>query len=208
MIKEVASRDRRSGGRRHHHRHGAGPGDLPRRRTHGRGRPQPDGDQARHRRGRGSAWWPPSRSSSDARSRTSTEIAQVGTISANGDTTHRQDARRGHGEGRQGRRDHGRRGQGPGDHARTWSRACSSTAATCRPTSSPTRAHAGRARRRPTSWSTRRRSPNMKRPAPRARGRRARSSKPLLDHRRGHRRRSPGHAGGEQAARRAQGVAP
>ena len=45
--------------------------------------------------------------------------------------------RRCHGQGRQRRRDYGRRSQ---EHARrrsTWSRACSSTAATCRRTSSP-----------------------------------------------------------------------
>ena len=40
------------------------------------------------------------------------EIAQVGTISANGDTLDRQDDRRGDGQGRQGRRHHGRGGQG------------------------------------------------------------------------------------------------
>ena len=34
-------------------------------------------------------------------------IAQVGTISANGDADHRQDHRRSDGEGRQGRRHHG-----------------------------------------------------------------------------------------------------
>ena len=45
-------------------------------------------------------------------------IAQVGTISANADESHRQDHRRGDGEGRQGRRHHGRRRLGPGQRAR------------------------------------------------------------------------------------------
>ena len=42
------------------------------------------------------------------------EIAQVGAISANNDPDDRQDARRRHGEGRQGRRDH-RRGRQDGE---------------------------------------------------------------------------------------------
>ena len=46
----------------------------------------------------------------------------------------RQPHRRGHGEGRQGRRHHRRRGQGDGDRPSRSSRACSSTAATSRPT--------------------------------------------------------------------------
>ena len=46
------------------------------------------------------------------------EIAQVGTISANGDDDDRRDHRRGDGEGRQGRRHHRRRGQVDGDDAR------------------------------------------------------------------------------------------
>ena len=57
-------------------------------------------------------------------------IAQVGTISANGDDDHRQHARRRDGEGRQGGRHHRRRGQGHGLPSSRWSRACSSTAAT------------------------------------------------------------------------------
>ena len=48
----------------------------------------------------------------------SDEIAQVGTISANGDTLDRQDDRRGDGEGRQRGRHHGRGGQEPRDRAR------------------------------------------------------------------------------------------
>ena len=47
----------------------------------------------------------------------------------------RQDHRRGDGEGRQGRRHHRRRSQDARDHRSTSSKACSSTAATSRPTS-------------------------------------------------------------------------
>ena len=46
------------------------------------------------------------------------EIAQVGTVSANGDSRDRQDDRRGHGEGWQGRRHHGRGSQVARDRAR------------------------------------------------------------------------------------------
>ena len=48
----------------------------------------------------------------------SNEIAQVGIISANGDTRSRREDRRGDGEGRQGRRHHGRGSQGPRVRAR------------------------------------------------------------------------------------------
>ena len=48
----------------------------------------------------------------------SKEIAQVGSIAANGDTDRRREDRRGDGEGRQGRRDHRRGGQGPRVRAR------------------------------------------------------------------------------------------
>ena len=78
---------------------------------------QPDGDQARHRRGRRR------RSSTQLKklskpTKGKKEIAQVGTISANGDDDDRQDDRRGDGEGRQGRRHHRRGGQDDGDDAR------------------------------------------------------------------------------------------
>ena len=63
------------------------------------------------------------------------EIAQVATIAVQQRQDHRQPDRRGHGEGRQGRRHHRRGGQVDGDRPSTWSRACSSTAATSRPTS-------------------------------------------------------------------------
>ena len=49
---------------------------------------------------------------------TNDEIAQVGTISANGDKRDRRDDRQGDGEGRQRRRDHRRGSQEPGDRAR------------------------------------------------------------------------------------------
>ncbi len=50
----------------------------------------------------------------------------------------RQPARRGDGQGRQGRRDHGRGKQGHSASRRSTPRACRSTAAISRPTSSPT----------------------------------------------------------------------
>jgi hypothetical protein len=73
----------------------------------------------------------------------------------------RQDHRRGDGEGRQGRRDHRRRRQEPRDRPSSSSKACSSTAATSRPTSSPTRDDGGELET-PTSSSTRRRSAAIK----------------------------------------------
>ena len=79
------------------------------------------------------------------------EIAQVGTISANGDRGDRQLPRRRHEEGRQRGRDHGRRGQESSRPSSTWSRACSSTAATSRPTSSPTPTRCASRWRTPTS---------------------------------------------------------
>ncbi len=66
--------------------------------------------------------------------------------------------RRGDGEGRQGRRDHGRGGARASRPPSRWSRACSSTAATCRRTSSPTPSAWRRCWRTPRSCSTRRRS--------------------------------------------------
>ena len=63
----------------------------------------------------------------------------------------RQDDRRGDAEGRQGRRDHGRGGQGRSSPSSTSSRACSSTAAISRPTSSPTPRRWSPSSRTPTS---------------------------------------------------------
>ena len=65
-------------------------------------------------------------------------IAQVGHHLRQRRHHHRRPDRRGDEEGRQGRRHHRGRVQDHGDDHRTWSRACSSTAATSRPTSSPT----------------------------------------------------------------------
>ena len=111
MVREVALEDQRHGRRRHHDRDRARAGDLPRGQQAGRGGPQPDGNQARHRQGRRR------RSSSRSRrlakpTKDPKEIAQVGTISANGDNEIGNEARRGDGEGRQGRRHHRRGGKG------------------------------------------------------------------------------------------------
>ena len=73
---------------------------------------------------------------------TNDEIAQVGAISRQRRQRSRRHDRQGHGQGRQRRRDHGRRGQDAWRPSSRSSRACSSTAATSRPTSSPT----------PTRW--------------------------------------------------------
>ena len=62
-------------------------------------------------------------------------IAQVGTISANSDSHHRQHHCRSDEEGRQGRRHHGGRVEDHGHRAATPWTACSSTAAISRPTS-------------------------------------------------------------------------
>ena len=85
MVREVASQDQRHRRRRHHHRHRARPGDRSRGHEVGRRRHEPDGPQARHRSRRRPR---SSRISRRARSRSpaSNEIAQVGIISANGDT--------------------------------------------------------------------------------------------------------------------------
>ena len=69
---------------------------------------------------------------------TQAETAQVGTISANGEVEIGKHDRRGDAEGRQRGRHHGRGSQGHRRPNSTSSRACSSTAATCRRTSSPT----------------------------------------------------------------------
>ena len=90
---------------------------------------------------------------------TSKEIAQVGAISANADASIGDDHRRGDGQGRQGRRDHRRRRQVPGRTNSKSSKACSSTAATCRPTSSTIRTSRSRCWRIPTCCCTTRRSP-------------------------------------------------
>ena len=84
MVREVASQDQRPGRRRHHHRDRSGAGDRPRGRQGGGRRHEPDGPEARHRPRRRSG-----RRGRQERARkkvsTNAEIAQVGTISANGE---------------------------------------------------------------------------------------------------------------------------
>jgi chaperonin GroEL len=85
MVREVASKTSDNRRRRHHHRHRARPGDR-REGAESVAAGEPDGPEARHRprrRGRrrgAEAPWPSKVTSNE-------EIAQVGTISANGDKT-------------------------------------------------------------------------------------------------------------------------
>jgi hypothetical protein len=92
--------------RRHHHRDRAGSGDRSRRRQVGCSRHEPDGPQARHRPRRRE----PSSKNLKANSKKVTsndEIAQVGTISANGDKkSATSKIAEGDEEGRQRRRHH------------------------------------------------------------------------------------------------------
>ena len=135
MVKEVASQDLRRRRRRHHHRDRARPGDLHRGRQDGGRRPRPDEPQARHRQAVEAIV---ERAQERSRSRPRTRRRSPRSAPSPPTTTdHRRDHRRGDGEGRQGRRDHGRGSQGPRDRRSRSSRACSSTAATSRPTSSP-----------------------------------------------------------------------
>jgi chaperonin GroEL len=90
MVKEVASKTSDSRRRRYDDRHGARPGDLPRGREERHRRAEPDGHQARHRAGgRGDH----ARAQSMSKPVTGPMIAQVGTISANHDESHRTDHR-------------------------------------------------------------------------------------------------------------------
>jgi hypothetical protein len=136
--------------RRHHHRHRARPGDLPHgQQARGR-RPQPDGPQARHRQGRRGDRRAELREALPRSSTNNSEIAQVGTISANGDEeigTKIAEAMDKVGkegvitiEENKGLETTSRR-----------SRACSSTAATSRRTSSPTHDRMEWCSRTPTS---------------------------------------------------------
>ena len=84
MVREVASQDQRRRRRRHHHRHRPGRGDRARGCEGGGRRHEPDGPQARHRPRRRGRRQGPARARSK-KVTTSEEIAQVGTISANGD---------------------------------------------------------------------------------------------------------------------------
>ena len=87
MVQEVASQDQRRRRRRHHHRDRSRPGHLPRRREDRRRRREPDGRQARHREGGRSRRSSRSKKLAEAGRKKATMIAQVGTISANNDTT-------------------------------------------------------------------------------------------------------------------------
>ena len=86
------------------------------------------------------------------------EIAQVGTISANGDDGDRRHHRRGDGEGRQGRRHHRRGSQVDGDDARRGRGHAVRPRLPVAVLRDRRRAHGGGARRRASSSSTRRRS--------------------------------------------------
>ena len=120
------------GGRRHDDGHRARAGDLPRRREERRRRREPDGDQARHREGR------------RGDHRRAEEDVEAGQRQHGRAGRHhlgeqrrddRQDHRRSDGQGRQGRRHHRRRSARRSRPRSRSSKACSSTAATCRPTS-------------------------------------------------------------------------
>ena len=116
---------------------------------------------------------------------------------------HRQHHRRGDEEGRQGRRHHGGRVQDHGRPSSTWSRACSSTAATCRPTSSPTPERMEVRARGALHPDPREEDQQHEGPAAAARADRP-QRQAAADHRRGSGRRGAGHPGGEQAARHAE----
>ena len=133
------------------------------------------------------------------------EIAQVGTISANGDTHDRRHLGRGHGEGRQGRRHHGRREPGHRHHPR------GGRGHAVRPRL-PLAVLRHRSREDGSSSSTTRTSSSTRR-----RSRRITDLLPILEQiakdepaaphrRRGRRRRGARDAGRQQDARHAQGL--
>ena len=94
LVKEVASKTSDNAGDGTTHRDRAGAGDRPRRlQVRGR-RDQPDGPEARHRQGRRRPIVGELKKLSKPDRRTSKEIAQVGTISANSDDQHRRHHRR------------------------------------------------------------------------------------------------------------------
>ena len=171
-----------------------------------RRRRQPDGDEARHREGRRG------RRSTSSKKHVEADQRQRGDRPGRHDLRQqrrddRQDDRRGDGEGRQGRRHHRRRSQDARDRRSRWSRACSSTAATSRRTSSPIR----------SAWKCvledayilihEKKISSDEGPAAGARAGRA-DGQAAADHRRGRRRRSAGDAGRQQAARHAATCAP
>jgi len=107
-----------------------------------------------------------------------------------GDDDDRRHHRRGHGQGRQGRRHHRRRGQGHRDHRSTSSKACSSTAATSRPTSSPTPRRMEVVLEDAYILIHEKKISQPARTCSRCSSRSRKRGKPLLDHRRGRRGRS------------------
>ncbi len=130
------------------------------------------------------------------------EIAQVGTVAANNDPEIGQHHRRGHGQGRQGRRHHRRGRQEPGHRGRVG------------------RGHAVRSRlpvavlrhrsaedgvraRRPLHPHLREEDLQHQGPGAGA-GEGGQRGQAAADHRRGRRRRGPGHAGHQQAPRHVQ----
>ncbi len=140
---------------------------------------------------------------SPSRCTTSKEIAQVGAISANADRAHRQDHRRSDGEGRQGRRHHRRGRLGPRTTSWKWSKACSSTAAICRRTSSTMPRSRSAVLEDPYILLARQEDLHHPRSAAGARaGRQGRQA--AADHRRGSRGRSAGDPGGQQHSRHPQ----
>ena len=161
MVKRSRQQDQRRRRRRHHHRHRPGRSHLQRRPA----RPSsPASTPSLMKRGIEKAVEDIvaelKKMSIEIKSKK--EMAQVGTVAANGDARDRQDHRRGHGQGRQGRRHHRRRRQEPRHRRRMSSKACSSTAATSRRTSSPIRRRWSASSKTPTSSSTRRRSRSVK----------------------------------------------
>ena len=130
---------------------------------------------------------------------TSKEIAQVGSISANSDADI--------GEIIAEAMDKvGKEGVITVEDGKAWttnstsSKACSSTAATCRPTSSTTRTSRSPLLENPFVLLLR--QEDLQHPRPAARAGASRQGRPsAADHRRGRRRRSAGHPGGEQHPR-------
>ena len=110
-------------------------------------------------------------------------------------------------EGRRRGRDHGRGGQGDRDHRSRSSRACSSIAGTCRPTSSPTRSEWSACSRTPLYPDPDKQALGHEGPAAAARaGRRAAAA--AAHHRGGRRGRSARDAGRQQAPGRRCAASP
>ena len=200
MVREVALEDERRGRRRHHDRDGPRAGDLPRglASSSPRATTRWRSSAASTRRSRPS-------SSRSRRWRSTTkdpkEIAQVGTISANGDKEIGDEARRGDGEGRQGRRHHRRREQDGRDDARSRRRHAVRPRLPLAVLRHRPGAHGGRARGR---LHPHQREEDLEHEGspPGARGDRA-QPEAAPHHRRGHRGRGARHARRQQAPRHA-----